>query len=125
MQESCENHVQHQNRANQQLVSSPQHRWEDTTIKKKTVLSPGAVEGANQSHFKTLFQDLSPSQVRMSMKGLKQVPFETPNIKQSNHMVRIIAYGANPVHFRTIIHNRNDKMSSFQDPKQHLLKRNK
>ena len=96
--------------------------------RKEAVLSPRAVEGAKQSHFKTLFQDPSPSQVGMSMKGLKRVPFKTPNVKQSTHTVRILAYGANPAHFRTIIHNsnhRNDKTNPFQDPNWQVLKQNK
>ena len=97
------------------------HDWQEA------VLRPRAVEGANQSHFKTLFQDPSPSQVRMSTKGLKWVPFKTLNIKKSTHTVTIITYEANLAHFRTIIHDderRNDKIRLISRPLiQNILKR--
>ena len=86
------------------------------------VLSPGEEERAEMSHFKTLFQDPSPSQARMSMKGPKHVHFKTPIFNLNTCMVRILVYKANLVPFKTIIHDskcRNDKMikiSSFQDP---------
>ena len=77
---------------------------------KGAVLSPRAVEGAKKVHFKTLFQDPSLSQVRTNTKGLKQVPFKTPNVKIEH------TYGKNDQH--------QSKSSSFQDhhPQQQLQK---
>ena len=90
---------------------------------KRAVLSPRTVERATTSHFKTLFQDPSPSQARTWMKGLKRVPFKTPNVNQSTCTVRMISIEANPVHLRTTIHNRNNKWVPFKTLKWQVLER--
>ena len=85
------------------------------------VLSLGEEERAETSHFKTLFQDPSPSQARMKTKGPNCVHFKTPNSNLNTQMVRILIYEVNPVPFKTIFHDskrmngKRIKISSFQD----------
>ena len=87
---------------------------------KEAVLSPGVVEGANQSHFKTLFQDPSPVTGQNEYERTETSSFQDPK-RQTEH-----TYSKNTSHtkqiqpnFRTIIHDsnhRNGKMKFLSRP---------